>query len=184
MADWLWAVIIVVAVLVVVAVAFAAVRSSRNRRRTHALQDRFGDEYDRKVQETGRRRAETQLSEVAESHDHLDIRPLNSASRQRYMQRWNELQTQFVDQPGHALASADVLVTELMRERGYPVDDFESQADHLALDHPDVVRYYRAAHATQDRAHTGLVNTEEARVAMLQYRALFEALIDQVDAMH
>ena len=40
------------------------------------------------------------------------------------------------------------------------------------------MRHYRAAHETQDRTRTGLVTTEEARVAMLQYRALLDELIE------
>jgi len=177
MSGWAWAVIIVAAVVVVVAIAIA-IKGSRKRRRTDALRGRFGDEYDRQVQETGRRRAESHLAEVSDRRDHLELRTLNDASRSRYLERWKALQEQFVDQPGHVLNYADVLVVDLMRERGYPVDDFDEQADLIAIDHPNVVRHYRAAHDTQARTHTGLVNTEEARVAMLQYRALFEELVD------
>jgi hypothetical protein len=176
MPAWGWALIAIGAVVVLALIAMA-VMSSRKRRRREALRGRFGDEYERKVQEAGRRRAETHLAEVSDRHDHLELRDLNEASRLRYIERWKALQEQFVDQPGHVLTYADEFVAEVMRERGYPVEDFDEQADLLAIDHPTVVRHYRAAHETQDRTRTGLVTTEEARVAMLQYRALFEELI-------
>jgi hypothetical protein len=170
--------IIAAAVVVVAFIVLAIVSSTRKRHRSAALRDRFGDEYDRQVQESGRRRAESHLADVSDRHDHLELRTLNDVSRGRYMERWKALQEQFVDQPGHVLTYADSLVSELMRERGYPMDDFDEQADLIAIDHPDVVRHYRAAHETQGRTRTGLVTTEEARVAMLQYRALFEELVD------
>ena len=33
-----------------------------------------------------------------------------------------------------------------MRDRGYPVDDFEQRAADISVDHPQVVDDYRAAH--------------------------------------
>ena len=39
-----------------------------------------------------------------------------------------------------------------MRERGYPVDDFEQQAADVSVDHPEVVEHYREAHAIHVRA--------------------------------
>lgn len=176
MPDWLWVVIVVAAiVLVLAALAYWVTR----RRRSGRLRSRFGDEYDREVHTTGsRRRAESRLASVSDERDRLDIHPLNAASRERYVARWQEVQGWFVDQPGHALDAADRLVTDVMRERGYPVDDdFEKQAALVALDHPDVVRHYRAAHQVHDRTRTAVAGTEEVRVAMIQYRSLFESLV-------
>lgn len=62
-----------------------------------------------------------------ERHDELDLRPLSDASRPRYTQQWQEMQSGFVDRPQVAVADADRLVTDLMRERGYPVDDTASR---------------------------------------------------------
>ena len=62
-----------------------------------------------------------------------------------------------------------------MRERGYPVEDFEQQAADVSVDHPEVVEHYRKAHAI----HTGSrASTEELREAMLHYRALFAELLE------
>jgi len=66
-----------------------------------------------------------------------------------------------------------------MRERGYPVEDFEQQAADVSVDHPAVVEHYRAAHAVhaQDQA-----STEELRQALVHYRALFGELLEHTDS--
>jgi len=38
-----------------------------------------------------------------------------------------------------------------LRERGYPVDDFETRSDLVSVDHPDVVENYRTAHGIAAR---------------------------------
>ena len=68
----------------------------------------------------------------------------------------------FVDNPETAVGVADRLVTEVMRQRGYPVDDFDQRAADISVDHPQIVDNYRAAHgiariaaACQHRAAAG-----------------------------
>jgi hypothetical protein len=46
--------------------------------------------------------------------------PLSRQARDRYLSSWGELQGRFVDEPSKALAEADRLVSDVMRERGYP----------------------------------------------------------------
>jgi hypothetical protein len=185
MPDWLWIAIAAAAAVILVALMALVARKIARRRRTHALQSRFGEEYDRKVRDEGsRRRAEAQLADVSHKHDRLDLRPLNASSRGRYLGRWHELQSRFLDQPGYALDGAELLLVEVLRERGYDADDFDEAAPLLALDRQDLARQYRSAHATQARAHTGLVGTEDARVAMIQYRSLLEALLADGSSMH
>lgn len=46
------------------------------------------------------------------------------------------------------IREVDHLVTEVMRERGYPMEDFDQRAADVSVDHPDVVENYRAGHAT------------------------------------
>jgi hypothetical protein len=175
MDAWLW---VVIAMVVVVAVMVAVVLVARRRRRTSVLRARFGDEYDRRLLEDGkRRRVEARLIDVSDKHDALDLRPLDATSRARYLERWQEVQGRFLDQPGHALDAGTVLVAEVLRERGYPAGETETTLDMLALDHPDAVGHFRAAHATLARARSGLAGTEEVRVAMIQCRTLFEAVL-------
>jgi hypothetical protein len=177
MDTWVWIVIAVAVVLIVViAVAMAASR----RRRQH-LQGRFGPEYDRTVEGADRRRdAERELRDREARHDELELKPLSEASRQRYSQQWKEMQSGFVDRPQIAVADADRLITDLMRERGYPVDDFETRSDLVSVDHPDVVQNYRTAHGIAERTSQGQTSTEDLRQAVISYRALFdEMLVEQ-----
>ena len=51
--------------------------------------------------------------------------PLEPSQRDRYRSRWQDVQSGFVDHPASAVGAADDLIQEVMRERGYPVDDFE-----------------------------------------------------------
>ena len=132
MDAWVW---IVIAAAVVVAAAL--IWMSSRRARTRRLRDDFGPEYDRAIRERGDRRdAEAHLREREERRDALDIRPLAPASRERYAQEWGDVQARFVDEPVGAVADADRLVVIVMRERGYPMDDFERQAELVSVDHP------------------------------------------------
>jgi hypothetical protein len=88
------------------------------------------------------------------------------------------VQTAFVDHPSSAVGEADVLVTEVMRERGYPIDDFEQQAADISVDHPTVVENYRAAHDIHLAQQKGGVGTEQQRQAFVHYRALFAKLLE------
>jgi hypothetical protein len=175
---WIW-VLIVVAVLVILAIVVMS--ASSKRRRAH-LQQRFGPEYDRTVEHSDRRRdAERDLREREREHDGLDLRPLSSASRDRYQHDWEALQSKFVDRPQVAVTEADALVSSVMRERGYPVDDWEQQSALVSVDHPRVVEHYRTAHAISERSVHGSASTEDLRVAVVSYRALFEELVEDHD---
>jgi hypothetical protein len=179
MDTWIWIVIAVVVVLVLVALVAAA----SSRRRRHHLQQRFGPEYDRTVEDADRRRqAERDLRAREERHDQLELRPLSDASRQRYAQQWQEMQQGFVDRPQVAVADADRLITDLMRERGYPVDDFDTRSELVSVDHPDVVENYRTAHGIAARTVEGRTTTEDLRQAVISYRALFEEMLVDDDA--
>ncbi|MDQ3865217.1 MAG: hypothetical protein M3304_00095 [Actinomycetota bacterium] len=178
MPSWAW-VVIVVAVLVVVALAVLALT---RRRRTERLRERYGPEYERTVREEGRRRAaEAELERREEKRRRLDIVPLSAAARDRYVQSWREIQARFVDEPSGALVDADGLVEQVMRERGYPMDEFEQRAADISVDHPDVVENYRAGHAIYLANARGDASTEDLRQAVIHYRALFEELLETRD---
>jgi FtsZ-interacting cell division protein ZipA len=173
MASWLWIVIIVV----LVAIAVAAVMAAR-RRRTMALRQRFGTEYDRTLDaRDGQRAAEADLRDRERERDRLDIKPLSEGSRTRYAGEWREAQQSFVDQPEAATAAAYDLVNRVMAERGYPMRDFDARADLVSVDHPDVVENYRVAHGIHERAQHQQASTEDLREAMIRYRSLFEELL-------
>ncbi len=169
-----WLLVIVIVVLLV-AVAVLALRQ----RRSAQLREGVGPEYDRVVHERGdQREAEAELQERRERRRSYDIRPLEPAARERFAERWQATQSRFVDEPASALADADALVGEVMRERGYPVEDFEQQAADVSVDHPEVVEHYREARAVHTRREA---RTEDQRQAMVHYRALFSELLEPAD---
>ena len=171
-----WAVLVVLVVLAVIASAVMVV--ARSRHRTADLQDRFGPEYERALdRHESRRDAEQELSEAADRRDALTTRDLTPAERSRFTERWMAVQAAFVDSPAQATVDADRLVGEVMRERGYPVDDFDARADMVAVDHPHVVESYRAAHAIAHRGAAGGAGTDDLREGFVHFRALFDELL-------
>jgi hypothetical protein len=172
MDAWIWILIAAGVIVVIALLAWAASRS----RRTAGLRDQFGPEYERTVETAeSRRQAEAELAARRERRAELDIRPLTPAARDRYAGQWTALQARFVDSPDASMQEADALVTQLMRERGYPMDDFDQRVDDISVDHPGVVEHYRAAHRiSTNRGST----TEDRRQGIVHYRALFEELLE------
>jgi hypothetical protein len=176
MDTWMWVVLAVVVVVLVAIAAWAAWRKQR----TVRLQERFGPEYGRAVEERGgRREAEAELSAREKRREELEIRPLDSEARDRYAETWRAVQARFVDEPVGALEDADRLVMEVMRKRGYPMDDFEQRAADISVDHPEVVDNYRAGHSIYVAHGRGEGSTEDLRQAMVHYRSLFEDLLER-----
>jgi hypothetical protein len=165
-------------VIVVLAIVWSALRAKR----TRALQDTFGNEYDRTVDQAGdRRSAEKELLDRQKQHDELDLRPLSPESRERYLRRWQSTQSRFVDDPRGAVSEADTLVQEVMQERGYPTKDFERRVADISVDHPGLVEKYRTAHGIAEKAQDGEASTEEMRHSVRHYRALFAELLETGD---
>jgi hypothetical protein len=175
MATWVWIVIAVAAAIVVLGAIWWSMRA----RRTSALRDRFGPEYDRTVADAPtRREAEAELTEREKRREELDIRPLPAGARDRYLDEWRTVQARFVDNPTDAVGDADRLVSQVMRDRGYPTDDFEQRAGDISVDHPHLVDNYRTAHEISVTNRRGDATTEDLRRAMKHYRALFEELLE------
>jgi hypothetical protein len=168
-------VIIIVAIIVVVAIV-AGVMYQRRRR----LQERFGPEYDRLVEETGSRsKAEAELASRQRRVAGLDIRPLDPAARARYAENWAAVQEQFVDSPQEAAMAAQRLVMTVMQERGYPTEGGDQMIADLSVDHAAVLDHYRAAYDINQRAADNAASTEDLRQAMIHYRALFQELLGE-----
>jgi hypothetical protein len=172
--------LILVAVLVA---ALAAVigwaHAARKRRQSQRLQQRFGPEYVRTVNEMGdRSKAEAELAARATRVDALNIVALAPADAARFDRTWTEIQTRFIDDPQASVVQADHLVYEVMAKRGYPMGDFERRAADISVDHSNVVSNYRAARAIALRGEQGQADTEELRRAVVHYRALFRELLE------
>jgi hypothetical protein len=169
---------IVVAAIVVAALAWMYSQKQRRVR----LRERFGPEYDRAVETAGApAKAEAILEERARRVDRLKLRTLSHEQADSFAREWRQIQGRFVDDPNGAVEAADRLVHQVMAARGYPLDDFETRAADLSVDHPRVVENYRTARAVAIRREKGQAETEELRQAVVNYRALFEDLLEVSD---
>jgi hypothetical protein len=154
--------------------AMAVTRFQRSRR----LRERFGPEYERVINEAGdKRKAESELEARLAHVEALDIRPLTAEEINRFSLDWQSTQAEFVDEPLDAVRKADQLIREVMKNRGYPVEDFEQRAADISVDYPDLVTDYRGLHMIAIKEADDEVSTEEMRQAMVHGRALFEELV-------
>jgi hypothetical protein len=171
--------LIIVAVVVVVAIAALAwVYNLRQRR--ERLRARFGPEYDRIVRDAGsEQKAEALLDERARRVSKYHIRELKHDERVRFSEAWRRVQAKFVDDPAAAVTEADMLVTEVMTVRGYPMADFDRRTEDLTVDHAPVVDHYRSAHDIAVRHSRGAASTEDLRQALVHYRELFADLLNE-----
>jgi hypothetical protein len=178
MPVWEW-ILIAASVVVVVAAVIVAASFVSSRRKTARLKQHYGREYERLVSENGdQKAAEKELTARERKRNKLDIVPLTPSALSDFTTRWRQVQTGFVDNPATAVGVADRLVTEVMRERGYPVDDFDQRAADISVDHPQIVENYRTAHGIHLAQQRGDVSTEQQREAFVHYRALFEKLLE------
>ena len=169
-------VVVIVVVIVVIAIAVAASMMMRRRR----LQQQFGPEYDRAVtDQDSRLRAEAELTERQRRVRKLDIKPLSSDARERYSADWVVIQERFVDAPEAAVGDAYLLVTTVMRERGYPTDNDDQVLSDLSVEHAQTVGHFRSAKDLSAKAADGDAVTEDLRQALIHYRALFSDLLGQ-----
>jgi hypothetical protein len=177
----MWALWAVLAVVALAAIGVAVWRNNRRRQRAE-LAKRFGPEYERLLKEHGSATlAERELEARAKRVSKLSIKELSDSERRSFQQTWHQTQERFVDTPLIAVRSAHDLVQEVMRARGYPVEDFEQRVADLSVEHAGVVQHYRAAHALHQSNQQGQPNTEELRMAMVHYRALFADLLGAPD---
>jgi len=170
--------IILAAAVVLGLVAIGAWLYTR-RKQSHRLQQHFGPEYDRTVNELGgRTKGESDLKAREKRVERLEILPLAPSEAARFTEAWRALQSRFVDNPKGVVVQAEQVVRELMEKRGYPMGDFERRAGDISVDHPDVVANYRSAQAIALREQKGMADTEELRKAVVHYRALFDELLE------
>ena len=150
----------------------------RRKVRTLAFRNRFGSEYDRAVVQHGSpREAEAKLADRETRVDALTIRELGATERERFVTEWHTVQSRFVDHPTIAVTEADNLINALLEARGYPQSDFEQRAADVSVNYPRVIEKYRVAHAIAVRLGEAEASTEELRTAMIQYRDIFDDLL-------
>jgi hypothetical protein len=163
---------------VVVIAVIAGLWLFLKKRKTAALRQKFGSEYNRAVLVHGsEKKAEAKLEDREKRIEKLDIRDLSAIEHESFAKRWVAVQARFVDSPKGAVMEADDLVSSVMKTRGYPIADFEQRAADVSVDHPLVVENYRSAHETTLRVGRLEASTDELRTAMIHYRALYEELM-------
>jgi hypothetical protein len=169
--------IAIVAVVIVVAVLVIGVTAVRRRSR---LRQRFGPEYDLLAEERDSKlKAESELAGREKRVQDLHIQPLTESAQTGYAVQWAAIQEQFVDTPEDAVASSQLLVVEVMCELGYPADDPGQMLADLSVEHATTLGHYRAAEETSRNAAAGAASTEDLRLAMINYRALFRDLVGE-----
>ena len=175
-------VVIVVAVIVVAALVAGGMAIMRRRR----LQQRFGPEYERVAGERDSKlKADSELAERERRVRDLDIQPLTDAARASYVAQWADIQERFVDAPADAVTGSQLLVTAVMTDRGYPVENHDQVLADLSVEYSDTLGHYRAAEEISQSAAAGTASTEDLRLAMIHYRDLFGDLLGEpADAGH
>ncbi len=168
---------VVAAILVFIIGGFLGVYFSR-RQRTKRLQEKFGPEYDRMVNETeDQRKVEDELEARLDRVEALEIQALSEEQKKQFADQWQSTQAKFVDQPLVSIQEADQLIKEIMYEKGYPVEDFEKRAADISVDYPELVINYRNMRDIVDKSDHEDISTEELRQAMIHSRSLFEELL-------
>ncbi|HUF00544.1 MAG TPA: hypothetical protein VMN99_14900 [Anaerolineales bacterium] len=171
--------IIIVAVIFLVIGGLLMMAVTRFQR-TRRLKERFGPEYERMVGEAGdKNQAESELEARLAHVENLNIRTLTAEEMNRFALEWQSTQTEFVDHPLASVQKADRLIREVMKAKGYPVEDFEQRAADISVDYPDLAMDYRGLHLIAVKEDEDQVSTEEMRQAMVHGRALFENLVQQ-----
>lgn len=169
--------LIIVVILALLIVFGVGAMIWARRQRSQRLQERFGPEYDHMIDVVkDETQAERELEQRIARVEALDIRSLSAEEMNRYALRWQETQSQFVDEPLRAVQSADRLIEEVMEQKGYPMQDFEQRAADISVDYPELVKDYRGMHSIAIKPSKD-VTTEDMRQAMVHGRALFERLM-------
>ena len=169
------AIVVVIVALIALAGAWFLYRQQRRK----ALRARFGPEYSHAVRQYGdESRAANALAARERRMEKIPIRALSREDQQHFIEQWQAVQRDFVDDPAKSIQRADTLVCNVMSARGYPMSDFEHRAEDISVDHPNVVENYRAAHAIAERQENGQAGTEDLRQSLVYYRNLFDELLE------
>ena len=152
--------IVIIAIIVVTALVVASVELRRAR-----LRRQFGPEYDRLAQQLGsRKKADAELAARQRRVEALGIHELAPEQQASYGGDWAAVQERFVDTPAEAVAMADALIRNVMRDRGYPADDEHASMDALSFYHARSFEGYRRTLGLRAEAAT----TEQLREAMIR----------------
>jgi len=168
--------------VILVLIAGGSLMVTGRRQRTKKLQDKFGPEYQHIMNELGdQRQAEHKLAARLKHVESLEIRPLLVEEIISFRSDWRMTQVEFVDEPLASVQNADQLISQVLRAKGYPVEDFEQGVADVSVSYPELVLDYRELHLIASMDSAEIFGTEEMRKAMVRGRTLFENLM-QSDA--
>src|ERR1017187_2750086 len=171
-------VLIFIIVAAVALVIVAVILFTRERQHKH-LKQKFGPEYGHAVVQHGdARHAEAVLIDREKRGEKFSLRPLTPSDRERYTEDWAAVQRRFVDDPSNAVNQADTLVNTVLAARGYPVGEAEQQVADISVNYPSLVQNYRAARVVMLRHSQSQASTEDLRLAMVNFRSLFDELLE------
>jgi hypothetical protein len=163
----------IIGIIVVVIVVVAAVVIASGELRRARMRRQFGPEHERLAQELGsKKKANAELAARQRRVQALNIHELSADQQASYSGDWTAVQERFVDTPTEAVSAASTLIWNVMRDRGYPVDDRKASIEALSYYHARSLDGYRRTQALQIDTAT----TEELREAMIRFRAMFEDL--------
>jgi hypothetical protein len=149
------------------------------RERSGRLHKQYGHEYDRAVDELGRVRAQRELASRERRVRRLQLRGLTREERERFVENWRLIQTQFVDDPEGAVLQGDRLLEDVMDARGYPIADFDQRVADLSVHHGRIVDEYRALRDIAQRHRRREASTEDLRQALVHFRSVFEDMLEE-----
>jgi len=174
--------------IVAIAIAVIAILAAigwlvYTRKRSERLRDHFGTEYDRRVGELegDRRRAETELTEREARVQELKHQPLSGSERARFIEEWRICQAKFVDDPAGAVDDADQLLSDIMRTRGYRIEDRSDRLADLCAAYPERASDFRQTNELFIKHRSGNASTEELRKAFVHFRSLFDEMLGGQD---
>ena len=168
--------ILAIAVVVIALGAWAVWRAQRRR----ALARKYGTEYERLAHDKGSPdRAVKELEERERRVGSFHLRELTPAQRESHASRWNRIQAGFVDEPARAAQEAHVLLTDVMRDRGYPDAELDQRQRDLSVSYPELIDPYReACGIAARRGGAAGATTEDLRRATIVYRSLIDAMLE------
>jgi hypothetical protein len=108
----------------------------------------------------------------------FSLRPLPLELRTYYAGVCERTAAGFSASPRAAVHDLDLLVAEVLRQCGFPVEAFEHNVAKILPAAPQVVEDYRTAHVIALANDSGIASEPDLRLAMFHYHELFKMLLE------